>query len=173
MYQNWKEKASNENQNRTRRCGSVSLSVLSATILAVTLYALNVLKRLLYNVGAKGFEPSTPCSQSRCASRTAPYPEKKDDSTSSFLTAEKGGFEPPVPLAEYDSLANCWFQPLTHLSVVRIAGAKIRLLPVSATFFLIFFEILEQQADYQPSSSSSKRANWFSVTYNSGGISYS
>jgi hypothetical protein len=31
--------------------------------------------------------------------------------------AEKGGFEPPVPVAQYDSLANCWFKPLTHLSV--------------------------------------------------------
>ena len=26
-------------------------------------------------VGAKGFEPSTPCSQSRCANRTALHPE--------------------------------------------------------------------------------------------------
>ena len=30
--------------------------------------------------------------------------------------AERGGFEPPVPVTQYDSLANCWFQPLTHLS---------------------------------------------------------
>ncbi len=30
--------------------------------------------------------------------------------------AEGGGFEPPVPVSQYDSLANCWFQPLTHLS---------------------------------------------------------
>ncbi len=30
--------------------------------------------------------------------------------------AERGGFEPPVPYNEYGSLANCWFQPLTHLS---------------------------------------------------------
>ena len=27
-------------------------------------------------VGVKGFEPSTPCSQSRCANRTALRPEK-------------------------------------------------------------------------------------------------
>jgi hypothetical protein len=32
------------------------------------------------------------------------------------LFAERGGFEPPVPFNEYGSLANCWFQPLTHLS---------------------------------------------------------
>ncbi len=30
--------------------------------------------------------------------------------------AERGGFEPPVRVTPYDSLANCWFQPLTHLS---------------------------------------------------------
>jgi len=30
--------------------------------------------------------------------------------------AERGGFEPPVKVTPYDSLANCWFQPLTHLS---------------------------------------------------------
>ena len=28
------------------------------------------------NVGVKGFEPSTPCSQSRCANRTALHPEQ-------------------------------------------------------------------------------------------------
>ena len=39
--------------------------------------------------------------------------------------AEKGGFEPPVPIAGYDSLANCWFQPLTHLSSALNCGAKV------------------------------------------------
>ena len=28
----------------------------------------------------------------------------------------RGGFEPPVRLNPYGSLANCWFQPLTHLT---------------------------------------------------------
>lgn len=31
--------------------------------------------------------------------------------------AEREGFEPSVPFAQYDGLANRWFQPLTHLSV--------------------------------------------------------
>ena len=36
-------------------------------------------KQLIFNgfvcfVGVKGFEPSTPCSQSRCANRTALHP---------------------------------------------------------------------------------------------------
>ena len=35
-----------------------------------------------------------------------------------FLLAESGGFEPPVQFNPYDSLANCWFQPLTQLSIV-------------------------------------------------------
>ncbi len=33
-----------------------------------------------------------------------------------FFYAESGGFEPPVQYNPYDSLANCWFQPLTQLS---------------------------------------------------------
>ena len=32
--------------------------------------------RLIYLVGAKGFEPSTPCSQSRCATRLRHAPKK-------------------------------------------------------------------------------------------------
>ncbi len=36
--------------------------------------------------------------------------------TSFCSLAERGGFEPPVRVTPYDSLANCWFQPLTHLS---------------------------------------------------------
>ena len=67
-------------------------------------------------------------------------PKKKTMQPSSFFFAEKGGFEPPVPLAGYDSLANCWFQPLTHLSVVQIAGAKLVLFCLPTTFFRIFFQ---------------------------------
>ena len=43
-------------------------------------------------------------------------PKKKTIRNRLLAFAEKGGFEPPVPIAGYDSLANCWFQPLTHLS---------------------------------------------------------
>ena len=35
------------------------------------------------------------------------------------VEAEGGGFEPPVPKFEYVSLANWWFQPLTHPSKGR------------------------------------------------------
>lgn len=33
------------------------------------------------------------------------------------LLAVKGGFEPPIRFNPYDSLANCWFQPLTHFTL--------------------------------------------------------
>jgi hypothetical protein len=33
--------------------------------------------------------------------------------------AEKGGFEPPVPVSQYGCLANNWFQPLTHFSEMK------------------------------------------------------
>jgi hypothetical protein len=35
------------------------------------------------------------------------------------LLAEKGGFEPPVPVSQYGCLANNWFQPLTHFSEMK------------------------------------------------------
>ncbi len=43
--------------------------------------------------------------------------------------AEEAGFEPAVHgLAAYDSLANCWFQPLTHSSnTAKIKITKRRL----------------------------------------------
>ena len=52
--------------------------------------------------------------------------------------AEKGGFEPPVPFAGYDSLANCWFQPLTHLSRCELR-CKIRHFPDTCKHFSTLF----------------------------------
>lgn len=40
--------------------------------------------------------------------------KKKDSIKNPFV--ESGGFEPPVRFDPYDSLANCWFKPLTQLS---------------------------------------------------------
>ena len=42
-----------------------------------------------------------------------------------FLFAERGGFEPPVPVIRYDSLANCWFKPLTHISYLKIKNTNL------------------------------------------------
>ena len=41
------------------------------------------------------------------------------------LLAVRGGFEPPVRLIPYGSLANCWFQPLTHLT-----RSKLNIVPI-------------------------------------------
>ena len=40
-----------------------------------------------------------------------------------YFFAERGGFEPPVPVTQYVSLANWWFQPLTHLSVAKLLAS--------------------------------------------------
>ena len=37
------------------------------------------IRRLFNMVGAEGFEPPTPCSQSRCASQTALCPDTNED----------------------------------------------------------------------------------------------
>ena len=41
----------------------------------------NLIISVLFIVGVAGFEPTTPCSQSRCANRTALHPE--------YFTSEK------------------------------------------------------------------------------------
>ena len=43
--------------------------------------------------------------------------KKKDATRTSLFFGGEGGIRTPGTLIEYDSLANCWFQPLTHLSV--------------------------------------------------------
>ena len=69
-----------------------------------------------------------------------------------FVLRRKGDSNPRYPY-EYDSLANCWFQPLTHLSfrVTRTfrlylklcffakAGAKVQQKIELCKFFRIFF----------------------------------
>ena len=49
--------------------------------------------------------------------------KKPEESDFSFLShakmAERGGFEPPVSLAEYGDLANRCLQPLGHLSKIK------------------------------------------------------
>jgi diamine N-acetyltransferase len=59
--------------------------------------------------------------------------------------AEGGGFEPPVPVAQYRSLANCWFKPLTHLSVK----------PDSKTIFVF----IQKNAFFQKGSANIKVAS--------------
>ncbi len=67
-------------------------------------------------VGETGFEPATPWSQTRCATGLRYSPNLIDIAVNFFL-AVREGFEPSVRFDSYDSLANCWFRPLTHLTV--------------------------------------------------------
>ena len=76
---------------------------------------------------------------------------KNSEAFASLFFAERGGFEPPVPVTQYVSLANWWFQPLTHLSVAKFgafpisgnAGAKIYIICITQKLFMkIFFTIL-------------------------------
>ena len=79
-------------------------------------------------------------------------PKKKTICHRLSFFAEKGGFEPPVPFAGYDSLANCWFQPLTHLSSALNCGAKVGFFLIPTSFFWWFFSIIIL-------------VSWFSVRY--------
>ena len=65
-----------------------------------------------------GFEPATPCSQSRCANRAALHLESFQIIKASRACSSGGetGIRTPGTLLAYGSLANCWFKPLTHLS---------------------------------------------------------
>ncbi len=74
-------------------------------------------------VGKTGFEPATPWSQTRCATGLRYFPIYV-----SPITAVREGFEPSVQFNPYGSLANYWFEPLTHLTVPALfrEGCKNR-----------------------------------------------
>jgi hypothetical protein len=59
-------------------------------------------------------DPTGTRTPNRQLRRLMLYPVELSDLQ--YFYAEKGGFEPPVRFKAYDSLANCWFKPLTHLS---------------------------------------------------------
>ena len=94
---------------------------------------------LIFTVGAKGFEPSTPCSQSRCASRTAPYPEKKDDSASSSFFRGEGGIRTPgIPcgIRQFSKL----LVSATHPPLQRVnCGCKNSVFFITRKRFLLLF----------------------------------
>ncbi len=77
-------------------------------------------------VGMARFELAISCSQSRRDNRTTLHPVglplKKRLIFGAFCG--EGGIRTPGTLIEYDSLANCWFQPLTHLSVVNVESTR-------------------------------------------------
>ena len=92
-----------------------------------------------------GFEPTTSCSQSRRDTGLRYTPSVFFEAANVVLfalhatlrlkLAERGGFEPPVPIAQYDSLANYWFQPLTHLSEKTTFNFSLSKLPKMAIFW--------------------------------------
>ena len=70
-------------------------------------------------------DPTGTRTPNRQLRRLMLYPVELSDPVHHFLftstyqiCAERGGFEPPVQNDPYDSLANYWFKPLTHLSSV-------------------------------------------------------
>ena len=86
----------------------------------------------LFRVGAPRFELGISCSQSRRDNRASLCPEhvvsSKKTPCWASLPGGEGGIRTPGTLIEYDSLANCWFQPLTHLSVCFDLTKKHRFL---------------------------------------------
>jgi hypothetical protein len=70
-------------------------------------------------------DPTGTRTPNRQLRRLMLYPVELSDPVHHYLftstyqiSAERGGFEPPVQNDPYDSLANYWFKPLTHLSSV-------------------------------------------------------
>ena len=59
------------------------------------------------------------------------------------MYAEREGFEPSVQFNPYVSLANWWFQPLTHLSIMKsqrtyphlVEGVQIYKIPKNTDIF--------------------------------------
>ena len=111
------------------------------------------------SVGVTGFEPATLCSQSRCATglRYAPKMSFK------FSGGERG-IRTPGTVIPYDSLANCWFQPLTHLSICADKSSAFYRFCKLLTWFFSFFSrpsmnpltlstIFAQGLEISPSSS--------------------
>lgn len=49
----------------------------------------------------------------------------KKASAETLAFAVREGFEPSVRFDPYDSLANCWFRPLTHLTITVSQAYKV------------------------------------------------
>ena len=60
-------------------------------------------------VGVAGFEPTTPCSQSRCANRTALHPECFFHKN--FIFVGVAGFEPTTPCSKAGALTGLRYTP--------------------------------------------------------------
>ena len=94
---------------------------------------------LIFRSGQKDSNLRPPAPKAGALAGLRHTPKKKTMQHRLLSFAEKGGFEPPVPIAGYDSLANCWFQPLTHLSSALNCGAKVGFFPIPTNVFCYFF----------------------------------
>ena len=94
---------------------------------------------LIFKSGQKDSNLRPPAPKAGALAGLRHTPKKKTILHRLLSFAEKGGFEPPVPIAGYDSLANCWFQPLTHLSSALNCGAKVGFFLLLASVFYHFF----------------------------------
>ena len=97
---------------------------------------------LIFRSGQKDSNLRPPAPKAGALAGLRHTPKKKTILHRLLSFAEKGGFEPPVPIAGYDSLANCWFQPLTHLSSALNCGAKVGIFPIPASVFCYFFSFI-------------------------------
>ena len=93
---------------------------------------------LIFRSGQKDSNLRPPAPKAGALAGLRHTPKKKTIFHRLLSFAEKGGFEPPVPIAGYDSLANCWFQPLTHLSRCELR-CKSRLFFCTYNLFCHFF----------------------------------
>ena len=93
-----------------------------------------------------GFEPATSSSQNWRDDRTTLHPEYLPQ----FFCGERG-IRTPGTRYRYDSLANCWFQPLTHLSnSFQNWSCKITTIFITTkfidTFLFVFVFILTEKS---------------------------
>lgn len=105
-------------------------------------------------VGETGFEPATTWSQTRCATGLRYSPNFSVCTARvqavlqfpafitiaplgyRFIVAVRAGFEPAVRGKTYDSLANYWIRPLSHLTIFVLITVLFSS-PVTVTVFLM------------------------------------
>ena len=83
----------------------------------------------LFVVGVAGFEPATLCSQSRCASRAALYPD-----------AVRAGFEPAVqlPVRQFSKLLVLATHP-PHLKLFYLINSKRTFVFLCVQIYQLFY----------------------------------
>ena len=109
---------------RTEKINEVFLHIASLTRLAGGNKngQPNKIIELSSQVGETGFEPATLWSQTRCATglRYSPGLLFKPGLLLSKTSAVRARFELAVRFKAYDSLANYWIRPLSHLTIMYL-----------------------------------------------------